>query len=228
MKPRIFLTIGLYLSILATGSSQTILNPNYGLKSHETLEITRIEVSAEKTVVYLTIENRIENGTFCADRNIYLTDPSGTRLKVIKATGIPVCPDSYKFKKSVERLDFSLIFSPLKPGTVVIDLKEECADFCFSFYSIVLDKNLNSQLEEAFGLAESGQSLKALDKFITLAEVNQNIKGIAGIIYFNIVKIASGTGNSAKAGEWYRKLNSEGVPGGRIYIEQLNQQGIRY
>ena len=78
--------------------SQTYNMPNVALKSHETLILTRIEMSAEKTVVYLTIENRIDGGYFCADKNIYIIYPDGTRSKLNMASGIPVCPDTYKFK----------------------------------------------------------------------------------------------------------------------------------
>ena len=62
--------------------SQTIANPNYGIKSHETLEITKVEITAGKTVFYLGIENRIAGGSFCADRNIYIIDPEGRKVKI--------------------------------------------------------------------------------------------------------------------------------------------------
>jgi hypothetical protein len=61
--------------------SQRVEKPNYALKSHETLEISRIEITADESLVYLTIENRMEGGTFCADRNILLIDSDGERLK---------------------------------------------------------------------------------------------------------------------------------------------------
>jgi hypothetical protein len=208
--------------------SQSIMSPNYGLKSPETLNISKIEITPEGTTVYLTVENRIENGNFCADRNIFIIDPAGNRLKLSKASGIPVCPDKHKFKKTGEKLDFTLSFPPLKPGIQCIDIKEECSDNCFSFYGVVLNKNLNKELDGAYGLAESGQSIKALDKFISLSEVNKNSNGIEALIFFNIIKLATETGNTVKAAEWYKKLNSPDVSGGRIYIEQLNLQGIRY
>ena len=57
----------------------------------------------------------------------------------------------------------------MNPATKWIDLKEDCSDNCFSFYGVILDNQLNKELDEAFGLAESGQSVKALDKFISIA-----------------------------------------------------------
>jgi hypothetical protein len=208
--------------------SQTIPQPNFGLKSHETLDIERIELSRDKTVIGFTIENRIENGAFCADRKIFITDPAGNRLRVTKITGIPVCPESYMFNSVGEKLSFTLTFPPLKGQPVYIDLKEECSENCFSFYGVVLDEYINSRLDEAFSMAERGELIKAMNRFISMAEEKDKINSIRALIWFNIVKLATETGNTVKAGEWYKKLNSPGLPGGRIYIEQLNILGIKY
>ena len=96
--------------------SQTIIAPNYALKSHETLIISKIDVSREKTVVYLSIENRIAGGQFCADRNIFIINPDGTRNKLTSSSGIPICPNTYNFKTIGEKLDFILTFPALKTG----------------------------------------------------------------------------------------------------------------
>ena len=216
------------LLISAGLRSQSVPKPNYGLKSHETLEIDKIEITKEKTMVYLTVENRIENGTFCADRKMYITDPSGNRLKLISSSGIPVCPDSYKFKQPGERLSFTLTFPALEGEPLCIDLKEECFENCFSFYGLVLDEYMNSRLDEAFSMAERGESLKAMDKFINISETVAKSNSIRALVFYNIIKLASETGNTVKAGEWYKKLVSLPSKGGRIYIDQLNIQGIRY
>jgi hypothetical protein len=208
--------------------SQITVNPNFGLKSHETLNINRVEVTKEKTVISFTIENRIENGTFCADRKIYITDPAGNRYKVVNATGIPVCPDNYTFKKPGEKLSFTLTFPPMTGEYTYIDLKEECSENCFSFYGIVLDEYINSRLDEGFSSAERGESLKAMDTFIKMTDVASKHIGIQALVYYNIVKLASETGNTLNAGEWYKKLSAMSSRGGKIYIEQLNLQGIRY
>ncbi len=221
---------GMLINFMFVGTfafSQTILQPNYGLKSHETLEISKIEVSAERTLVYLTIENRIEKGSFCADRNIYITDPSGSVIKLIKSSGIPVCPEVHNFKVPGEKLDFILTFPPLKPATVCIDLKEDCSENCFSFYGIILDNQLNRDLDQAFNLAASGQSLKALDKFISIASGDMK-KGSEAVLYYNIIKLASETGNTLKATEFYKILESSQIVSKNKYLTDLNSQGIRY
>lgn len=217
---------GLYTTVSAY--SQTIAKPNYGMKSHETLEIKSVEITRDRTVVNFSIVNKIENGSFCADRNIYITDPAGTRIKLLKATGIPVCPKSYQFKTPGEKLDFSLTFPPLTGEPGCIDIKEECSDNCFSFYGVVLDEYVNSRLDEGFSFAERGESQKALNTFIKYASGNVINNGVRALVYYNIVKLAGETGDSVKAGEWYKKLNSSAVKGGKNYIKQLNLQGIKY
>lgn len=226
LKKCLFILLALPATL--TVHSQIITRPNYGLKSHETLEIKSIQLSRDKTVVNFSIENKIENGSFCADRNIYITDPSGTRIKLIKATGIPVCPKSYQFKAAGEKLDFSLAFPPLSGEPGCIDIKEECSDNCFSFYGVVLDEYVNSRLDEGFSFAERGELQKALDTFLKYASGNVINNGVRALVYYNIVKLAGETGNSDKAAEWYKKLNSSAVKGGKNYIKQLNLQGIKY
>jgi len=228
MKMKRFLISVLIFDLAILAHSQSVINPNYGLKSHETLDITKIEITAGKTLVYLTVENRIENGSFCADKNICLIDPSGSKIKLQKAAGIPVCPQSYKFNSVGEKLSFTLTFPPLRGEPVYINMIEECSDNCFSFYSIVLDEYVNSRLDEAFSMAERGESLKAMNRFINMAEAKDKNSSIRALIYFNIVKLATETGNTVKAAELYKKLNSPQLASGRIYIEQLNAQGIRY
>jgi hypothetical protein len=209
--------------------SQTINNPNMGLKSHETLEIQKVDLSRDNTVIFLSVENRIEGGAFCADKNIYIIDPKGKKLMLKKSSGIPVCPDSYKFKHIGEKLDFILTFPPLQQGTAWIDLVEDCNDNCFSMYGIILDNKLNQSLDEAFRSAESNEPAKALVSFTKIAG-SSDIKndGVAGLLYINIVRLAKETGNAAKATEWYNKLKTSSIPRASLYLKYLNDQGISY
>jgi len=224
----VILFVYFHCVLLLQLDAQVIPGPNYGLKSHETLEISRVEISREKTVVYLTIENRIQNGSFCADRNIFITDPSGTRYKLQKASGTPVCPKRHSFANPGERRDFSLTFPPLKGEPGCIDIKEECTENCFSFYGVVVDEYVNSRLDEAFSLAERGENLKAMDRFIKYARNSVVNNGVRALVYYNIIKLATETGNTVKAAEWYKKLNSSSVKGGSVYIRQLDLQGVKY
>lgn len=209
--------------------SQVILNPNYGLKSHETLEIIRVENTASHTVLYMSIENKITGGYFCADKNIFIIYPDGTKSKLISSKGIPVCPDSHKFKSVGEKLNFELTFPAIKPGIQWIDVVEDCSDNCFSFYGVCLNKGLNKKIDDASDLAENNETAKALISFTDLsASIGKENSGMTGLIYLNIIKLAKETGKSAQAAEWYMKLKSSDIPRKDLYIKNLNAQGITY
>jgi hypothetical protein len=209
--------------------SQTIDKPNCALKSHETLEISKVELTEHKTLIYLSVENRITGGNFCADKNIFIIYPDGTRSKLISSSGIPVCPDTYRFKTIGEKLDFVLKFPPLKLGTDWIDLIEDCSENCFSFYGVTLDNDLNNKIDDAFTLVENKEPAKALVNFIKIADSidNKNL-GIEGLIYINIIRLAKETGNTVKAAEWYNRLKSSGIPRSELCIKNLNSLGIVY
>ena len=229
MKRRIYLILGLYTTLSGILYSQIITNPNYSLKSHETLNIIRVEVKPDVTVFYLTIENRITGGTFCADRNIYAIYPNGKRSRLESSSGIPVCPDTHRFKTTGEKLEFTLTFPPLKTGTKWIDLLEDCRDNCFSFYGIALNNDLNRRIDDAFALVEKGKPDEALNSFIDIAEeIDVENHGIEGLIYINIIKLSKERGDDAKAEDWYKKFKLSGAPRLTQYIKYLNDQGIKY
>jgi hypothetical protein len=230
MKMKLIVSIILiFLASISGVYSQTVNSPNSGLRSHETLEITKIDITTLKTVISLNIENKIAGGYFCADKNISILYPDGTKSNLISSKGIPVCPDAYKFKTIGEKLEFELTFPPLKKNTEWIDLIEDCNDNCFSFYGICLNNELNKKIEDAFHFAEIGEPAKATLDFITIANtIKAKNTGTDGLIYMNIIQLFKETGNVGKASEWYEKLKSSDVPRKELYIKHLNSQGITY
>jgi hypothetical protein len=209
--------------------SQTYVQPNTGLKSHETLVIRKIELTPEKTVVYLAIENRIKGGNFCADKNIYIIYPDGTRSKLTSSKGIPVCPESYTFKSPGEKLQFTLEFPPLKPGTEWIDIVEMCNDNCFSFYGVTMDSELNARIDAAFSMADKGEKAKAIGLYKNiLGSLPDPAPGIKGAIYSDIITLLSETGDRTGAKEWYNKLVVSKVPKVDLYVKNLNSRGIKF
>jgi hypothetical protein len=226
---KLLLIFSLLNFFVVTGYSQTYIKPNYALKSHETLELTKIDLTAQKTLIFLSVENRITGGYFCADKNIFILYPDGTRSKLTASKGIPVCPDSYKFKTIGEKLNFELTFPPLRPGTQWIDLIEDCSDNCFSFFGVCLNTDLNKRIDEASVLAENEKPAEALIDFIKIAgTIESKNSGIEGLIYINIIKLAKETNNIQKASEWYSKLKLSAIPRNELYIKHLNSQGITY
>jgi hypothetical protein len=209
--------------------SQTIINPNYSLKSHETLQIIKVELKPEATIFYMSIENRIVGGSFCADKNIYVIYPDGKKIRLESASGIPVCPESHKFRLPGEKFDFVLTFPPLRKGIELIDLVEDCSDNCFSFFGIILDNTLNSRIDDAFALVENDEPVKSLISFISIAEeIDKKGQDIPPLLYINIIKLATENGDGTKAEEWYRKFRLSDSPRLSQYIKYLNDQGIKY
>lgn len=229
---KIKIAISIWISIILgipDINSQVINAPNTGLKSHETLELKKIEITPQKTVVYFTIENRIEGGNFCADRNIFIIYPDGNRIKLINGEGIPVCPDAYRFKNIGEKLAFTLIFPSLRPGTEWIDIVEECASDCFHFYGVTLNFDLNKRLDEAFILAAGATPEKNLLMFRNiLGSVDNQNTGIEGTIYINVINAAVESGDKVEAAVWYKRLLSSGAPRLSQYVKYLNDRGIKF
>jgi hypothetical protein len=228
MKKIVLLSLLILTYLGGIINSQTVTAPNSALKSHETLDITKIVLTAERTEIYLTVENRITGGTFCADKNIIIAYPDGSRLQMISSNGIPVCPDAYKFRNIGERLDFVLAFPPLKQGTVSFDLLEDCQDNCFSFYSVVIDPALNEKINGAFVLAEKHEPAQALAGFSRIeSDYGGRDAGVEGLLLLNMIKLAAASGNKTKAQELYHRLELAVVPWKALYLKHLNSQGIK-
>jgi hypothetical protein len=229
MKKRFILITVILISVPIISRAQSVLQPNYGLKSHETLEIKKIETTSEATSFYMSIENRIQGGSFCADRNIFIIYPDETKSKLISSSGIPVCPDIYKFRAPGEKLDFVLVFPPVRAGTGWIDLVEECGENCFSFYGITLDDRLNKLLDDVFYRASNG---KPSDNIVLFKSVLDSIAsqdlGIEGLLYVNIIDAAMKENDNVNAIVWYKRLTSSNAPGLSRYLKYLNDKGIKY
>jgi hypothetical protein len=213
------------MALLSQSSSQ----PNIGLKSHETLEIRKVDLTPEKTIVSFMIENRRADGNFCADKNIFIIYPDGSRSKLVNAVGIPQCPEIYKFKNIGEKLEFTLTFPPLKQATEWIDIVEECATNCFYFYGITLNYDLNKRLDEAFIIASKGEPGKTILLFRNILEsVDKQDQGIEGSLYINIINAAVEAGDKVEAAVWYKRLLSSNAPRINEYVKFLNDRGIKY
>jgi len=207
------------ISVCIPALSQVYTRPNYGIKSHETLEITRIEANQQNTVVYLSIENKIIGGYFCTDKRTYLIYPDGTRIRMIRASGIPYCPELHKFYSVGEKLHFELVFPPLKEGTKWIDLVEQCGANCYWVYGIILDEELNRKLNEVFRITSGGKPEENILIFRRLlGEIDSLNYGIEGMIYFNIINAALEAGDKIEAGVWYKRLGESDAPRKEQYL----------
>jgi len=219
---KINLLILLLFTIAGNVCSQTIIRPNYGLKSHPTLEIESVVIAGNVTTLNLVIENRSLEGTFCADKDIFITLPDGKRMKIKETTGIPRCPETYVFKNYGEKLYFTLIFPGLPEGTEWFDLTEDCEDACFSFNSVILDAGLNRKIDEAFLLLESKKTEEANSEFENLLNYFAGKKcSYEGAVYCNLITIARQTGNTRKEADLFEKLKLSDIPLKEKFIESL-------
>lgn len=218
-----------FLLYSAMGLAQVIDHPNSAMKSPETLVINRIETGDGKTTVYLTLENRIKDGYFCADKNIFIIYPDGSRSKLVKAVGIPSCPEMHKFKEAGEKLDFTLVFPALKKDVQWIDLVEECSSGCMFFYGLTLDQGLNRQLEDLFLKAEKATSEESIGLFKSMIdETNGKNLGINGLLYINIIIASVEAGDKPGASVWYKRFLTSNSPRLSYYLKFLNDKGIRF
>ena len=150
-------------------------------------------------------------------------------MNLIKANNIPVCPDTYNFKSVGEKLQFTLEFPPLKPGTKWIDIIEDCSSNCFWFYGVTLDNELNKRLDEAFNLASKGQPADNINLFKSiLDDIDNQDLGIEGLLYINIINAAIENADKVGAEVWYKRMAASHAPRLAQYLKYLNDRGIRY
>ena len=231
MKIKItFFVLSFFGASLVYMYSQSYNNPNVALKSHETLVISKVDITLQRTLIYLSLENqRNEGGNFCADKKIYLIYPDGSRLNLTSAHNIPVCPDTYNFKSIGEKLEFSLEFPPLRAGTPWIDIIEDCASNCFWFYGVTLDNELNARLDEAFSLASKGQAAGNINLFKNiLDDIDSQDLGIEGLLYINIINAAVEDADNVNTIVWYKRLVASHAPRLSQYLKYLDDKGIKY
>jgi hypothetical protein len=211
-------------------NSQSLVNPAYGLVSHETMTVKVVEFTEDNIKVVLEVENRAADGYFCVDRNTYLIMPDCNRTGMIRLEGLPYCPDLYRFKRIGEKLSFSLIFSrPAGNLPAWFDIVEECSDNCFSVYGITPDREISTEIERAYEMAESGMPAEAGTLFRKiLAGLKEENHGISGSLYSNIIIMYLREGDENSAREWFTRLQGSKVPGVELYVANLAARGIRW
>ncbi len=211
-----------------TAVSQSIANPNYGIKAPLTGDILRVDFNDDATVITMSVMSDINNAWFCIDRNTFLVRPDGTKLKLTGLKGLPYCPATYKFRRPGEKAEFTMTF----PATGMLpwfSVVEECVGGCLSFRGIVTDQALNNKLDEAYTLSDSGDDTGAyrlLEEIIN--ETDSLNLGIEGSIFTSLIIIDNRKGRMAAARAWYDRMMTSDTPDLRLYLETLRRQGISY
>ncbi|MDF1558590.1 MAG: hypothetical protein P1P83_00105 [Bacteroidales bacterium] len=217
------------LALLSAGAtSQTVVKPNYGLKSPATAAISSVEFSELATVVRLSVMSDIENAWFCIDRNTFLEIPGGMRVRLSGLAGLPYCPSTHKFKHPGEKVSFSLTF----PATGMLpwfSIVEECSGGCLLFRGIVTDAELNSRLNRAYELTDQGEDKTAYGLFEEIINETDSLDlGIEGSIYTALILIDHRLGRQDAARAWYERMLTSGAPDLGLYLESLRVQGVEF
>ncbi|MFN8256380.1 MAG: hypothetical protein U0W24_11855 [Bacteroidales bacterium] len=220
MKNAIFLFL-LVLNAISI-KAQKFEKLNFALSSHP-MRINKIEILENNTKVDLAIENQIETGSFCADKNIDLKDViSGKSYHLLTSFGIPVCPDSYKFKFAGEILNFSLYFPKITEKVKFLDIIENCDQYCFSIRGIILDEDMNKDIDLGYDYYTKGKLDFALQAFKMAVENNKDYP--YGFLYMNIIQILIEKNDISGAKGWYSKLLSSQFLDRNEVIQRIKKQ----
>ena len=220
----IFFMLFLCLEVLP----QSVLSPNYGLKSPLTADLTRVDFSDKSTVVWLTITSDINNAWFCIDRNTFLIEPDGSRVRIADLKGLPYCPATYRFKRPGEKISVSLTFPPtgILPWLSVV---EECVGGCLSFRGIITDADLNNLLNQAYDLEGKGEDMAAYRIFEDILNRTDSLNlGIEGSLFTNLILLDRRMGRPETARRWYDSMLTADTPDLRLYLDNLKSQGVNY
>lgn len=207
----------LFYVLLALGLSglkaQSIFEPNYALKNPMTLELINIELKDDVTLLNISIENLAEGGYYCIDPATYLITDKGERFKLSELSGLPLCPDVYKFSRVGEIKYITMRFPPIGKDSEWLDIIEECSDNCLSIYGLCLDIKINTEINIGFRDIENGRMDAALKKFEDLrSQLKDKGNPILGSIYINLISLYEENGNSARVAELKNELQGLLIP----------------
>jgi hypothetical protein len=201
--------------------SQKLIRPNFALASHP-MKVIKISHTTNETIIELSIENQIEYGSFCADKNIYVQDVlTGKKHYLTKSEGIPVCPDVHEFLFIGEVLYFSLHFPKINTGKY-ITLVEDCDEYCFSINGIVLDGEMNTDINLGYSYYAKGNLDAALEAFKSITEKHSDYP--FGLYYLNIIQIYSEKNDFKAAKTWFKKIKDSQFKDKEELIRRLKQQ----
>ncbi len=203
---------------------QSIENMNFAVASHP-MKVNKIEYLPNQTKIEISIENQIQNGNFCADKNIDLVDIiNKNKLHLVKSEGIPVCPSNYRFSFIGEVLTFTLIFPKIPTTSKYINIIENCSQYCFSIKGIILNAEMNKEINLGYEYYSKGKLDFALSSFRLVVEKNKDYP--FGFLYFNIIQILVEQQDLESARNWYNQLKASDFEDKNEVISRLKNQSF--
>lgn len=118
--------------------------PEFQSRNNQTVEIEKITVNEQYTIVEMVIKNEIKHSyrmafdVICMMPHTYLKDKeTGVKYRMIKTEKIPNCP-AERYLESGEIHRFKLYFPAISKRTQILDLIEPHAESGFDFFNIKL------------------------------------------------------------------------------------------
>lgn len=214
----------LLASILFTVNlfTQIITKPNFALATHP-IVVDEISFSDSLITITLTVQNQIKGGEFCASEIMYLMEfKNENKTYLTKASGIPLCPATYKFETIGEKLTFTLEFTAFDELPKYINIVEDCDENCFSIYGVIIDKKMNEDINQAYGYFKSGNLDFALALFRTAARENPGYP--FAFLYGNIIEVYAMQKNFEMAKQWYQFLANSQFADKDLVMEQISRK----
>lgn len=214
-----------FFNLLINSIAQTISTPFFASLSNHPITIEKISSNSKNTIISLTIENQIANGNFCVDRNTYITDiESGKKYKLLKVLNIPNCPSAYNFSFVGEKLNFQLVFQKIDAKTKYINLIEDCSQHCFFLKGIILNKNFNQELSDAYNLYAKGNYEEAIKNFKKI--INHYTNYPFGFIHYSLIKIYAEKYDYESAKSWLKTLNNSNYYDKNTLLDKLKKENF--
>ncbi len=212
----------------STSFSQVFEKPNFSFSSHPTLEIDRVELKSDRTLVYMAITNKRVGSSFCVDTNTYILNSlDDEEFLMIQSMGIPDCPNVHEFQAIGEKISFILVFPPIPDDMKYIDIIEDCPDACFSFKYVLLDAELNQKINQGMLLYEYGKLNEALKHFEDLMTVhNDFMSPVFGTVYLYLMSINYELGDMDEVERLYEELQYSSILNKEEIIEAAKFEGI--
>jgi len=222
MKKTVILFAVLVAWFPALLRAQTIKVPNFAVSTHPFL-VNKVSFQKNAFVIELTIENQSPNGYFCASKHIYIQNTqSRKKLNMTHSEGIPVCPDVYRFKWQGEKLTFKLYFPKLDTNVRYVDVIENCNDHCFSIFGLILNRQMNTDINQGYAAFDHADYQRAYECFKNAIEKNPAYP--YGFLYANIIKVLMAQNNTTEAKVWYKKLQQRELLDKRAILDQISKE----
>ncbi len=222
-KSQIIALLGTILLSCTLMHAQEIVQPNYGLKNPETIEVIRVRITGTQTLLDMSIQNQVRGGYFCIDENTYLEYGNGMKLKMKNVSGLPLCPDSYEFSSIGEKVYFTLAFDKLPDGIDWFDIVEYCDDNCFSVLALNLDEDINLKINTAFNAMDRLEPEIAIEIFRNmLPSLKSSVHGLTGSVYLNLVELLAANNLDDELRQLVSDFKASTMPHKQRYLEILN------